>query len=74
MFENSTLAEPTNIVPGQSGVIEITQNDASAKTLAFDAFWGTVDDISADLSSVNILSYVTDSSGTFATCVLRTRT
>ena len=35
---SGTMATPTNVVPGQSGAIIVTQN-ATAKTLAFGSFW-----------------------------------
>lgn len=38
MTVNTTLAAASNVVPGQSGFIGITQN-STAKTLAFNTFW-----------------------------------
>lgn len=37
--ENTTLANPTNIVVGQSGAIRLTQHVSSPKTLAFGSYW-----------------------------------
>ena len=37
--ENTTLANPTNIVAGTSGSIFLTQHASAAKTLAFGAYW-----------------------------------
>jgi hypothetical protein len=74
MSEDTTLQAPTNAVAGQSGVIEITQDNDTAKTLAFNAFWKTAGGlamtISTTLSSKNVIAYVVDSTGTFATCSL----
>lgn len=61
MTENTTLAAPTNVKDGQSGKIEITQNAAAAKTLAFHAnyLWaGGVDGtISTALNARDVLYY-----------------
>jgi len=38
LTENTTLANPTNIVAGQSGAIHITQ-DTTPRTLAFGSYW-----------------------------------
>ncbi len=75
MTENTTLAAPTNVTAGQTGVIEITQDPTSARTLAYNAFWKKAGadsmTISSTLSSKNIIYYVVDSTGTFATCFLK---
>ena len=75
MTENTTLAAPSNVVAGQSGVIEVTQHAAAAKTLAYNAFWkwagGAPGTISATLSSKNVIAYVVDSGAAFATCILQ---
>jgi hypothetical protein len=67
MTENTTLAAPTNAKDGQSGKIEIFQNAAAAKTLAFNAAWvfaGGVDPvISATLSARDVLYYSVLSDG-----------
>ncbi len=74
LTEDTTLAAPSNIVAGQSGCIEITQHASSAKTLAYNSFWkwagGTPGTVSATTSSKNVICYVTDSGGTFATCTM----
>jgi hypothetical protein len=46
---NSTLANPTNIVPGQSGVIVVTQG-ASGGTLAFGDLYVFADDAPPELT------------------------
>lgn len=63
--ENTTLANPTNIVAGQSGVIVITQG-ATARTMAFGSYWkfsgGTVPSLTATVDAVDVLAYVVESS------------
>ncbi len=58
---NATIANPTNAKVGQTGFIRITQNDTSAKTLAFGTFWqfasGTPPTVSAGLSAIDVLVY-----------------
>ena len=72
LTENTTLASPSNVVAGQSGLIEFTQHASSPKTLAFNSFWkfsgGTVATLTATNSALDLLSYTTNSSGTSATC------
>ena len=76
MTETTVLDAPSNVVAGQSGVIEITQHASAAKLLTYASFWkwagGTTGTISATLSSKNIITYMTDSGATFATCTLQT--
>jgi hypothetical protein len=74
LVENTTLAAPTSVTPGQSGVIHLTQHASTPRTLGFNAFWkfagGTVPTLTATNSAVDVLSYVVNPSGTSATCVL----
>lgn len=64
--ENTTLANPTNLVAGQSGVIVFTQHASSPKTLAFGSYWkfpsGTVPTVTATNSAVDVLAYYVESS------------
>lgn len=64
--ENTTLANPTNLVAGQSGVIVFTQHASSPKTLAFGSYWkfpsGTVPSVTATNSAVDVLAYYVESS------------
>lgn len=64
--ENTTLANPTNLVAGQSGVIVFTQHASSPKTLAFGSAWkfssGTVPSVTATNSAVDVLAYFVESS------------
>jgi hypothetical protein len=59
-----TLAAPTNLVAGQSGVIVITQA-ATAGTLAYNAVWkfegGTKQDVTAAANAVDVLAYYVES-------------
>ena len=63
--ENTTLANPTNLVQGQSGVIVFTQHASSPKTLAFASHWdfpsGTVPTMTATNSAVDVLAYYVNS-------------
>lgn len=62
--ENTTLANPTNAVAGQSGVIVITQG-ATARTLAYGSNWkfpgGTVPTLTATAAAVDVLVYYVES-------------
>lgn len=62
LTENTTLANPTNIVAGQSGCIAITQHASAAKTVAYGSYWieatsGTAPSVSTTTSAQNLLSY-----------------
>lgn len=63
--ETTTLANPTNIVAGQSGVIVITQG-ATARTMAFGSYWkfsgGTAPSLTATVGAVDVLAYMVESS------------
>ncbi len=73
MTEDSTLSAPSNPVQGQSGVIVITQDAATPRTLAYNAFWkfpgGTVPALTATASAVDVFTYYIESA-TRATCNL----
>ena len=57
-----TLANPTNIVAGQSGSVFITQDGTGSRTLAFGSYWdfagGTAPTLSTAASSVDRIDYV----------------
>lgn len=59
---NRTLANPTNIVAGQSGSVFITQDATGSRTLAFGSYWdfagGTAPTLSTDAASVDRIDYV----------------
>jgi hypothetical protein len=62
---NATLANPTNIVAGQSGVIVITQDGTGGRTLAFGSYWdfsgGTAPTLTTAASAVDVLVYYVNS-------------
>lgn len=62
---NRTLANPTNLVAGQSGVIKITQDGTGSRTLAFGSYWdfaaGTAPTLTTTANAVDILAYYVDS-------------
>jgi len=64
--ENTTLANPTNLTAGQSGVIVFTQHASSPKTLAFGSYWdfpgGTAPTVTATNSAIDVLAYYVNSS------------
>lgn len=69
--ENTTLANPSNAVEGQSGAIRFTQHASSPKTLDFGTSWkfpgGTEPSASATNSAADTLYYYVRSS-TFIEC------
>lgn len=59
-----TLANPNNLVAGQSGVVVITQNAGTAATVAYGTAWkfsGGTPTMSTGLSSVSTLAYYVES-------------
>lgn len=58
---NVTLANPSNLVAGQSGVIFITQGASTAYTMSFGSYWdfsgGTAPAVTTTLSAVDCLVY-----------------
>ena len=62
---NATLANPTNIVAGQSGVIVITQDGTGGRTLAFGSYWdfssGTVPTLTTAANAIDVLVYYVNS-------------
>ncbi len=63
---NRTLANPTNITAGQSGVIVITQDGTGSRTLAFGSYWkfatGTAPTLTTTAAAVDVLAYYAESS------------
>lgn len=63
--ENTTLANPTNLVAGQHGSIIITQG-ATPRTMAFGTSWkfagGAAPTLTATASAVDVLTYYVVSS------------
>ena len=62
---NRTLANPTNITAGQSGVIVITQDGTGGRTLAFSSYWkfpgGTAPTLTTTAAAVDVLAYYVES-------------
>ena len=62
---NRTLANPTNLVAGQSGVIKLTQDGTGSRTLAFGSYWdfaaGAAPTLTTTANAVDILAYYVDS-------------
>ena len=63
--ENTTLANPSNVVAGQSGIITITQG-ATPRSMAFGSYWkfpgGTAPSLTSTVSAVDVLAYYVESS------------
>ena len=61
-----TLANPTNLTAGQSGVITITQDGTGSRTLAFGSYWkfaaGTAPTLTTTAAAVDVLAYYVESS------------
>ena len=62
---NRTLANPSNLVAGQSGVITITQDGTGGRTLAYGSYWkfagGTAPTLTTTASAVDVLAYYVNS-------------
>lgn len=62
---NRTLANPTNLAAGQSGVIKIAQDAIGGRTLAFGSYWkfalGAVPTLTGTASSVDLIAYHVES-------------
>lgn len=63
---NRTLANPTNLVAGQSGVITITQDGTGSRTLAYGSYWkfpgGIAPTLTTTASAVDTIAYYVESS------------
>jgi hypothetical protein len=59
---NRTLANPTNLVAGQSGYIVVRQDATGSRTLAFDTYWKTPSGVDPVLtttaSAIDVLGYL----------------
>ena len=59
---NRTLANPTNIVAGQSGVIFVSQDSTGSRTLSYGSYWdfpgGTAPTLTTAASSIDLIAYV----------------
>lgn len=63
---NRTLANPSNLTAGQSGVIVITQDGTGSRTLAYGSYFkfsnGTAPSLTTTASAVDVLAYYCESS------------
>lgn len=63
---NRTLANPTNLTAGQSGIIVVTQDGTGSRSLAFGSYWkfaaGTAPTLTTTASAVDVLAYYVESS------------
>jgi len=63
---NRTLANPTNLVAGQSGAIFITQDATGSRTLSYGSYWkfagGTAPTLTTTAGAIDMLVYVVKSS------------
>jgi hypothetical protein len=63
---NRTLANPSNLTAGQSGVIVVTQDGTGGRTLAFGSYWkfaaGTAPTLTTTAAAVDVLAYYVESS------------
>jgi len=61
LTEDTTFANPTNMVAGQRGSIYITQDATAAKTVAFGSAWlfagGSDPAVSTGLGAIDVLHY-----------------
>ena len=71
---NATLANPSNLTAGQSGVIAITQDSTGSRTLAFGSKFkfagGTAPTLTTTASAVDILTYYVESTSRITAQVL----
>lgn len=63
---NRTLANPTNLVAGQSGVIRVVQDGTGSRTLAYGSNWkfsnGTAPSLTTTAAAVDVLVYFVENS------------
>jgi hypothetical protein len=68
---NRTLANPTNLTVGQSGVIKVTQDGTGSRTLAYGSNWdfagGTAPTLTTTANAVDILAYYVDGASNITT-------
>jgi len=64
---NRTLANPTNLIAGQSGTIVITQDGTGGRTLAYGGFWkypggvSSLPPLTTSANAVDVLGYYVES-------------
>ena len=63
---NTTFANPTTLVAGQSGVIFIIQDGTGGRTAAFESYWdfsdGTAPTLSTGADAVDMIAWIARSS------------
>ena len=71
---NRTLANPTNLTAGQSGVIIVSQDSTGSRTLAFGSYWkfagGTAPTLTTTADAVDVIAFFVDSSTRISAQVL----
>ena len=71
---NRTLANPTNLTAGQSGVILVLQDGTGSRTLSFGSYWkfpgGTAPTLTTTASAVDLLAYFVESSSRVSASLL----
>ncbi len=71
---NRTLANPSNIVAGQSGIIVITQDSTGSRTLSYGSYWkfagGTAPTLTTTANAVDVLAYYTNSTTTITATLI----
>lgn len=69
-----TLANPTNLVAGQSGVIKVQQDSAGGRALAFGSYYkfpnGSVPSLTSSANAVDEIVYYVESAS-FISCQFR---
>jgi hypothetical protein len=77
LTENTVLANPSNLVAGQSGRIKFTNHASAPKTLAYGSYWlpvgGVVQALTASNSAVDLLVYEVDSATTITFKLVKDR-
>lgn len=70
-----TLANPTNLTAGQSGVIYVTQDGTGSRTLAYGTAWdfagGTVPSLSTAANAVDVIAYAVRTTGSIAATLIK---
>ena len=68
---NRTMANPTNLIPGQTGSIFIVQDGTGSRTLAWGGYWnfinGTAPTLTETAGAVDRVDYVVRTTGSIHT-------
>ena len=71
---NRTLANPTNITAGQSGIIVITQDATGSRTLSYGSYWkfagGTAPTLTTTANAVDVLAYYANTTTTITATLI----